>query len=69
MKIDFRILFLGALFLIIYSCAHAQEKSVKDTTIKGVTYKLYVGAKGGRYINVTSKKDTTHTYRRYFKRG
>lgn len=41
--------------------------SVKDTVIKEVKHKLYVGAKGGKFIVVTSK--TGNQYKRYFKDG
>lgn len=43
------------------------DKPVKDTVINNVKYSLYVGAKGGRYIIVTSKI-TGKQYKRYFAR-
>ncbi len=39
--------------------------SVKDTLIKNVSYKMYMGIKGGKYIIVTSR--TGNQYKRYFK--
>lgn len=39
--------------------------SHKDTVINKVAHKLYIGARGGKYIIVTSKTGTT--YKRYFK--
>lgn len=54
--------------LIAFSAQGQQSpkvpQAVKDTVLKGVTHKLYVGAKGGRYIFVTSKTGTV--YKRYF---
>lgn len=41
------------------------DKSVKDTVIKEVNHKLYVGNRGGKYIIVTSKSGTQ--YKKYFK--
>lgn len=43
------------------------DKPVKDTVINKVTYKLYIGPKGGKYIIVTSKTGTQ--YKKYFKKG
>lgn len=43
------------------------DKPVKDTVINKVTYKLYIGNKGGKYIIVTSKTGTQ--YKKYFKKG
>ena len=40
-------------------------KPIKDTVIKGKSYPLYQGAKGGKYIIVMAK-DSSHTYKRYF---
>lgn len=39
--------------------------SVKDTVIKDVNHKLYIGPKGGKFIVVTSK--TGSQYKKYFK--
>lgn len=41
------------------------DKVLKDTVIKSMTYKLYAGSRGGKYIMVTSK--TGKLYKRYFK--
>lgn len=41
-----------ALFTITFS--FASEKPVKDTTIKNVSYTIYEGAKGGRFIKKIS---------------
>ena len=38
----------------------------KDTTIKSAAYKIYVGAKGGRFIIVTSKAG--NQYKKYLKK-
>lgn len=53
--------FLTALF------AHAgnNDRIVKDTVINKVSYHLYEGSKGGKYIIRTSKTGTT--YKQYFK--
>jgi hypothetical protein len=49
--------------------AHAQTPKtaapIKDTVIKGTSYPLYQGAKGGKYIVVTTK-DGSHSYKKYF---
>lgn len=42
------------------------DKVLKDTTIKSIVYKLYVGSKGGKYIIVTSKAG--NQYKKYFKK-
>lgn len=62
---------LLSIFTMLAICSQAQTKpvaktpvSVKDTTIKGVKYQLYVGARGGRYILVTSKAG--NQYKKYF---
>lgn len=41
------------------------DKVLKDTVIKTVTYKLYVGAKGGRYVIRTSASG--NVYKQYIK--
>jgi len=41
-------------------------KAVKDTTIKAQTFKIYEGAKGGRFIIVTAKDG--HQYKKYIKK-
>lgn len=59
-----------ALLFCSYSSNAGQlnnDKPVKDTVINKVTYKLYIGAKGGKYIIVTSKTGTQ--YKKYFKKG
>ena len=38
---------------------------IKDTTIRGTTYKLYQGKKGGKYIIVVAKT-TGKEYKKYF---
>lgn len=57
-----KLLFAAALTMLTL-CSHAQDKPVKDTIINSVTYKIYVGPKGGRFIWITSKKGTK--YKRY----
>lgn len=42
------------------------DKVLKDTVIKDVSYKLYVGKKGGRYI-IRTAKVSGKTYKQYFK--
>jgi hypothetical protein len=44
---------------------YAQDKVIKDTTINKTSFKMYEGARGGRYIIVTSKAGKD--YKRYFK--
>lgn len=48
--------------------AYSQDKptAVKDTVVNSVTYKLYKGSKGGKYIIRTSKV-TGKEYKQYFK--
>jgi hypothetical protein len=58
-----KLIFFVALLLSLNTFA-GNDKPVKDTVINHVTYKLFVGAKGGRYIIVTSK--TGKEYRKYF---
>lgn len=58
--------------LAMTSNVHAQtvqikDKAVKDTTVSGNTYKLYVGSRGGRYI-IMKSKTTGKEYKRYFKK-
>lgn len=53
-----------SLFFVFTSYGQDSSRVIKDTTIKGITYKLYVGSKGGKYIVVTSKTGTT--YKKYF---
>ncbi len=43
------------------------DKVLKDTTIKNVKYKLYVGSRGGKYVVRTSK--TGNTYKQYIKKS
>lgn len=59
------------LFAILTSCSPATaqtpekvDKVLKDTTISNKVYKLYVGARGGKYIVATSKSGKS--YKRYF---
>lgn len=40
-------------------------KELKDTVIKSVTCKMYVGSRGGRYVLKTSKSG--NVYKLYFK--
>lgn len=59
---------LFILFMSMACIAQAQTKpeptkQAQDTTIKGVTYQIQVGSRGGKYIVVTSKKGTI--YKRY----
>lgn len=61
-----KLFFFIALLLSLTTFAN-NDKPVKDTVINNTTYKLYVGAKGGRYILVTSKK-TGKEYKKYFSR-
>lgn len=63
---------LVSILLLVCIGAQAQTKpvakapvSVKDTVIKGVTHKLYIGSRGGRYILVPSKT-TGKEYKKYF---
>ena len=44
---------------------YAQDKAIKDTTINKTSFKMYEGARGGRYIIVISKAGKE--YKRYFK--
>lgn len=60
-----KLLFIVSLFLSCQVFA-GNDKPVKDTVVNNVTYKLFVGSKGGRYIIMTSKK-TGKEYKRYFK--
>lgn len=41
------------------------DKVLKDTVINKVTYKLYQGKRGGKYIERTSREG--NVYRQYFK--
>jgi hypothetical protein len=41
------------------------DKVLKDTTINGKVFKLYVGSRGGKYTLVTSKSG--NVYKKYFK--
>lgn len=43
------------------------DKVLKDTVIKTVTYKLYQGSRGGKYIIRTSKTGTS--YKQYIKKS
>jgi len=63
MKKIFVILFI--MLSVNSFCQTVEKRPIKDTIIKGATYPLYVGAKGGRYIIITSK--TGVVYRKYFK--
>lgn len=56
---------LVACFLALSTTAQTPA-SIKDTVINKVSHKLYIGAKGGKYIIVTSKAGKT--YKRYFKK-
>lgn len=63
---------LLALFLSAAYNAQSQEtpksadKVLKDTVIKAVSYKLYVGSRGGRYVLRTSKSG--NVYKQYIKK-
>jgi hypothetical protein len=59
-----KILMTAILFALFFS-ASAKDIVIKDTTINKVVYSMYKGARGGKYIIVTSKTGTT--YRKYFK--
>ncbi len=68
------LLFMAILSVVACGKSYSQNKPVKttvkssvvkDTIIKGVSHHLFVGAKGGRYIFVVSKK-TGIEYKRYF---
>ena len=59
---------LFILFMSIACIAQAQTKpeptkQAQDTTIKGITYQIQIGSRGGKYILITSKTGTT--YKRY----
>ena len=58
-------IFILAVLLILSGSTFAADSVIKDTTINKVTYHLYRGAKGGRYIIVTSKQG--NQYRKYIK--
>ena len=54
-----------AILFALFFSASAKDIIIKDTTINKVVYSMYQGARGGKYIIVTSKTGTT--YRKYFK--
>ena len=54
-----------AILFALLSSASAKDIVIKDTTINKVVYSMYQGARGGKYIIVTSKTGTK--YRKYFK--
>jgi outer membrane lipoprotein-sorting protein len=58
-----------AMLLISINCV-AQPKptdmAIKDTTIRSVSYKIYQGARGGKYYFKTSKSGTI--YKVYLKK-
>ena len=54
-----------AILFALFFSASANDIIIKDTTINKVVYLMYQGARGGKYIMVTSKTGTT--YRKYFK--
>lgn len=43
----------------------SSDKELKDTVIKTISYKLYQGSKGGKYILRTAKSGKS--YKQYFK--
>jgi len=54
------LLLLVLLFGLTVNAVWAQEPTVKDrvlkdTVIKTITYKMYIGSRGGRYVLKTSK--------------
>ena len=55
-------------FALISITSFSQDKVLKDTVIKGTTYKMYVGSRGGKYINMPTKADLKKSYKRYFKK-
>lgn len=73
-----RTLLKALLFLLVFSTLFiafvpvkaqivpkVSDKVLKDTTINGKVFKLYVGARGGKYTLVTSKSG--NVYKKYFK--
>ena len=60
---------IGLMFLTAELQAQVKpsDKVLKDTVIKAVSYKLYVGSKGGRYFLKTSKSGKV--YKSYIKAG
>lgn len=56
------------LFVFISFGAYSQDKptAVKDTVLNAVTYKLYKGSKGGKYI-IRVSKVSGKEYKQYFK--
>ncbi len=68
-----KVLAMLVIALLSYSTSYSQtvvktnsDKVLKDTVIKTVTYKIYVGSRGGKYIIMTSKT-TGNQYKRYLK--
>jgi hypothetical protein len=59
-----KIIITAILFALFFS-ASAKDIIIKDTTINKVVYSMYQGARGGKYIMITSKTGTK--YRKYFK--
>jgi hypothetical protein len=55
-----------AILFALFFSASANDIIIKDTTINKVVYSMYQGARGGKYIIVTSHSGTT--YRKYFKK-
>lgn len=58
-------IFTTAILFALFFSASAKDIVIKDTTINKVVYSMYQGARGGKYIIVTSKTGTK--YRKYFK--
>lgn len=56
---------LTAILFALVTGAFASDPVIKDTTINKVSYKLYQGSRGGKYIVVTSKAGKP--YKKYFK--
>lgn len=64
------VLFIGLLLCTVIgakaqSIPKVSDKVLKDTTINGKVFKLYVGSRGGKYTLVTSKSG--NVYKKYFK--
>jgi len=47
------------------NCIASNNVYLKDTTIKAQTFQMFRGAKGGKFIVITSK--TGNQYKKYFK--
>ena len=58
---------LAVVACVLFSCfsASAGGTYLKDTTIKAQTFQMFRGAKGGKFIVITSKSG--NQYKKYFK--